>query len=172
MAKNFCQGSSKCISRVLSKTLRKNDKSNLYYYHLFWDFEWVYFWFWQKNSQVCRNSNLSVQSKNFEKILLNNWFFVFFGLWLENSVFFAGKFLVGLSKLLFTCPEKHLQSKISESKSWKLGDFRIIFEIFRTMAENIFQVWQNSNRWPEGTDYWKTFSKEKTSFFFRLWEIF
>ena len=166
MAKNFCQGSSKCISRVLSKILRKNDKSSLYYYHLFWDFECVYFWFWQKNSQVCRNSNLSVQSKNFEKNTLEQLVFRLFRTLTRKTCIFTGKFLVGLSKLLFTCPEKHLRSNISETKSWKLGDFRIIFEIFRTMAENIFQVWQNNNRCPEGTDYWKTFSKEKTSLFF------
>ena len=84
----------------------------------------------------------------------------------RKTCIFTGKFLVGLSKLLFTCPEKHLRSNISETKSWKLGDFGIIFEIFGTMAENIFRVWQNSNRCPEGTYYWKTFSKEKTSLFF------
>ena len=88
----------------------------------------------------------------------------------RKTCILTGKFLVGLSKLLFTCPEKHLRSNISETKSWKLGDFWIIFEIFGTMAENIFRVWQNSNRCPEGTDYWKTFSKEKTSLFFSVSE--
>ena len=86
----------------------------------------------------------------------------------RKTCIFTGKFLVGLSKLLFTCPEKHLRSNISETKSWKLRDFRIFFEIFGTMAEKIFifRVWQNSNRCPEGTDYWKLFSKENISLFF------
>ena len=122
--------------------------------------------FGKKNIQVCRNSNLSVESKDFEKILLNIWFFIFLWNLTRKTCFFTGKFLVGLSKLLFTCPEKHLRSNISETKSWKLGDFRIFFEFFGTMAENIFRVWQNSNRCPEGTDYWKTFSKEKISLIF------
>ena len=82
----------------------------------------------------------------------------------KKTCIFTEKFLAGLSKLLFTCPEKHLRSNVSERKSWKIGDFRIISEVFGTMAENIFQVWQNSNRCPEGTDYWKTFPKIKNSF--------
>ena len=86
----------------------------------------------------------------------------------RKTCIFTGKFLAGLSKLLFTCPVKHLRSNISERKSWKLGDFWMIFEVSGTMAENVFQVWQNSNRCPAGTVYWKTVSKEKNSIVFRF----
>ena len=98
-------------------------------------------------------------------------FRLFWTLTRKTSIF-TGKFLAGLSKLLFTCPEKHSRSNTLERKSWKLGDFRIIFEVFGTMVENVFQVWQNSNRCPAGTNYWKTVSKEKTLFFFRFWATF
>ena len=46
VGKKFWKGCQKDFSRVLNKTLRKNDKSNLYFYHLFQDFEWAFFWFW------------------------------------------------------------------------------------------------------------------------------
>ena len=60
----------------------------------------------------------------------------------------TGKFLAGLSKLLSTCTKEPLKSNISERKSWKLQDFRIVFEVFGTMAEKFYQGWQNSNRCP------------------------
>ena len=86
----------------------------MYYYHLFWDFEWVFFWFWQKNSQVCRNSNLSVESEDFEKILLNNWFFVFFGLWLEKPVFLQENFWQGCRNYFL-----HVQRNTYGATFWK-----------------------------------------------------
>ena len=48
LEKNFWKGCQKDFSRVLNKTLRKNDKSNLYFYHLFQDFEWAFFDFDKK----------------------------------------------------------------------------------------------------------------------------
>ena len=50
----------------------------------------------------------------------------------------TGKFLAGLSKLLSTCPREPLKSNISGRKSWKLQDFRIIFEVFWTMVEKFY----------------------------------
>ena len=74
---------------------------------------------------------------------------------------FTGKFLAGLSKLLSTCPKEPLKSNISERKSWKLQDFRIIFEVFGTMAEKFYQGWQNRNRCPL-EQYMKIFFKRET----------
>ena len=74
---------------------------------------------------------------------------------------FTGKFLAGLSKLLSTCTKEPLKSNISERKSWKLQDFRIVFEVFGTMAEKFYQGWQNSNRCPL-EQYMKFFFKRET----------
>ena len=131
-----------------------------------------FFWFWQKNCQVCRNTNLSVQRKKLKIILLNNWFFVFFGLRKEKNCIFTGKFLAVLSKLLSTFPEEHLRSKISERRSWKLKDFWIIFEVLGTMAENLFQAWQNSNRCPREQFMEIFFQKRKIRYFLRFWSFF
>ena len=99
---------------------------------------------------------------------MNNCFIVIFGLWQEKLVFLA-KFLARLSKALFTYPEEHLQSNIFERNSWKFEQFRITFEVFGTIAENLFQGWKNSNRCP-GNRFWekKTFSKEKNSLFYPI----
>ena len=78
---------------------------------------------------------------------------------------FSGKFFAGLSNLLFSCPEEHLQSNVSERKSWKLKDFWINFEVFGTMAENFFQSCQNSNRCPGEELIEKRFQKRKNHFF-------
>ena len=64
-AKKFMEGLLKV--RVLSKTLRKNDKIISFYYHPFWDSDWVFPDFVKQSSQVCRNSNLSVQRKDIKK---------------------------------------------------------------------------------------------------------
>ena len=102
------------------------------------------------------------------KKLLNTWFFVFFGFWKEKKCVFAGKFLAGLSKILSTCLVEHLQSKISECKSWKLEYFWIIFEVFGTMAEHFFQGWQNSKRFPREQFMKKIFEKRRIRYFFRF----
>ena len=75
---------------------------------------------------------------------------------------FTGKFFAGLSKLLSTCPKEPLKSNISERKSWKLQDFRIIFEVFGTMAEKFYRGWQNSNRCVRWNNIWKFFFKRET----------
>ena len=87
----------------------------------------------------------------------------------RKTCVFAGKFMAGLSKLLLTCPVEHLQSNISEWKSWKLGDFWIIFEIFGTISENLFRGWQNSNRCPREKFMEFFFQKRKIRYFFRFW---
>ena len=55
---------------------------------------WVsFFWFWQKNSQVCRNSNLTVHRKIvIEKTLEQLVFSSFFGLWQKKPVFLPESF--------------------------------------------------------------------------------
>ena len=89
----------------------------------------------------------------------------------RKTCVFAVKFLAGLSKILSTCPVEHLQSKFFEWKSWKLGDFRKIFEAFGTRMEKLFQGWQNSNRCPR-EQFMKTFfQKRKIRSFFRFCAI-
>ena len=85
----------------------------------------------------------------------------------RKTCVFAGKFLAGLSKILSTCPVEHLQIKFSEWKSWKLEDFRKIFEVFGTMAEKFSRVGKTAID-VRGYSLWKFFSKEKTSLFFPI----
>ena len=120
---------------------------------------WVsFFSFWQKNSQVCRNSNLCVHRKNVKKNTLEQLVFRLFLDFDKKTCVFTGKFLAMLSKLLSTCPGENLQSNISQRKSWKLQDFRIIFEVFGTMAENFFRVGKTAKD-IQGNSLWKKFFK-------------
>ena len=83
----------------------------------------------------------------------------------RKTCIFTERIFSRLSKLLSTCPEEHLRSNISETKSWKLGDFRIIFEVFGTMAENIFRV-TKQQKMSRGTAQRKSvFKKRKFRFF-------
>ena len=117
---------------------------------------------------MCWNSNISVQRNNVKKTVEQLVFRLFWILTRKTCVF-AWKFLAGLSKLLSTCPVEHLQINISEWKSWKLEDFRIIFENFGTMAENLFRGRQNSNRCPREKFMEFFFQKRKIRNFFRFW---
>ena len=78
---------------------------------------------------------------------------------------FTRKFLSRLSKLLSTCPEEHFQSNISERKSWKLQEFRIIFEVFGTMAANIFRVGETAKDVQGNSPKKKFFKKRRFRFF-------
>ena len=115
---------------------------------------------------MCRNSDLNIQRKEVTKKVLKNWFFCLFWILTREACIFTGKFLAGLSKLLSTYPEEHLQSNISERKSRKFEDFRIFFKTFGWMAKNIFQGWKTSNRRPGEPFMGKLFSKEKKSLIF------
>ena len=116
---------------------------------------------------MCWNSNPSVQRNNVKKTVEQLVFRLFWILTRKTCVF-AWKFLAGLSKLLLTCPVEHLQINISEWKSWKLEDFRIIFEIFGTMAENLFRGRQNSNSCPREKFMEFFFQKRKIRYFFPI----
>ena len=83
----------------------------------------------------------------------------------KKTRIFTRTFLAGLSKLLSTCPEEHFQSKISERKSWKLQDFRIIFEVFGSMAEKIFRVGKTLKDVRGNSPKKKFFKKRKFRFF-------
>ena len=87
----------------------------------------------------------------------------------KKSLCFCRKVLAGLSKILSTCPVEHLQIRFSEWKSWKLDDSRKSFEVFGTLAENLFQFWQNSNRCPREQFMKNFFLKRKIRYFFRFW---
>ena len=90
----------------------------------------------------------------------------------RKSCSFTGEILAVLSKLLSTCPKETLKSNISERKSWKLQDFRLIFEVFGTMAEIFFQGWQSTNRCPREHFCENFFPKRDIRYFFRFWAIF
>ena len=130
-----------------------------------------FFWFCQKNSQVCRNSNQVYRAKNVKNTLAK---LVFRFSWTltRKTCSFTGIFLAVLSKLLYTSPEEPLKSNISERKSWKLQDFRIVFEVFGTMAENFFQGWQNTNRCPREHFKKTFFQKRDIRYFFRFRAFF
>ena len=89
-----------------------------------------------------------------------------------KTCIFNGKFFAGLSNLLFTCPEDYLQSNVSERKSWKLKDFWLNFEVFGTMAENLFQGCQNSKRCSGKNLLKNVFKRENFIIFFRFWVVF
>ena len=90
----------------------------------------------------------------------------------RKTCFFNGKFFCRVVKPTFSCPEEHLQSNVSERKSWKHKDFWINFEVFGTMAEKFFQGCQNSNRCPGEELFEKRFQKRKNHFFFRFRAVF
>ena len=125
----------------------------------------------KKNSQVCRNGNQVYRAKIVKKYLEKLVFRFSWNL-TRKTCSFTAKFLAALSNILSTCPEEPLKSNISERKSWKLQDFRLIFEVFGTMAEIFFQGWQSTNRCPR-EHFMKTFfQKRDFRYFFRFWAIF
>ena len=89
----------------------------------------------------------------------------------RKTCVFAGKFLAGLSKILLTCPMEHLRRNISERKSWKLKDFWKIFEVFGTIADNIFKGWQHSIKCPRERFMEIFLNQKKSLFFFQFWAI-
>ena len=114
---------------------------------------------------MCRNHNLNVQKKNFIKKDLEHLIYRQFWTSTRKTCIFNGKIFAGLSNLLFTCPEEHLQSNVSERKSWKLKDFWINFENFGTMAEETFRVVKTAKD-VLGNSLWKKIFKNwKTRFF-------
>ena len=127
-----------------------------------------FLWCWQKKNPVCRNSNLSVQRKNVKKSTLEQLVCRFLWILTKETCIFIGKILAGLSKLLSMCPEKQLQSNISERGSWNFEGFWMVFEDFGTKAEILFQGWQSSKRCPGEQFVEKIFSKEKISLFFPI----
>ena len=144
-----------------AKLWDKNDWSKLYHYHFSRILNELFLILTKKGSQVCRNSNLNVQKKNV--IRKRSWTLDLspFLKSTRKACFVNGKFFAGLSKILFTYPEEHLQSNVSERKSYKLKDFWINFEVFGTTAENNFQGWQNSNKFQGEQFMEKSFSKKK-----------
>ena len=109
-----------------------------------------------------------MQRKKRRKITLEKMVFRLFWTLPRKSCIFTGKFFAGLSKLLSTCPKEHLESNISERKSWKLESFWIFFEFFGTNADNFFQCWQNSDICPREQFMDFFFKREKLAIFSNL----
>ena len=129
----------------------------------------IVFWFWQKKLVRCVETVIWVYGgKNVKKNCwtIGFWSFLDFE---KKNLGFCRKVFGRVAKNTMTCPVEHLQSKFSEWKSWKLEDFRKIFEVFGTRMEKLFQDWQNSNRCPR-EQFMKTFfPREKFALFFRFW---
>ena len=123
-----------------------------------------FFWFWQKKQSGVSKQYLNLQRKNVKKTL-EQLVFRLFWTFTRKTCVFTGTFLAGLSKLLSTCPEENFQSTISEMKSWKLQDFRIIFEVFGTMAEKFFRVGKRVKDVQGNSLKKKFFIKKKFAFF-------
>ena len=132
---------------------------------------WVSFArFWQKKVVRCVETVSQVYRRNtWIKILPNEWFFVFFGfLARKTCVCFYLKVFDRVVKTFFYVFRGTLQNIISERESWKFEDFWINFEVSRTIAENLFQGCQSSNRCPGEQFIEKSSSKEKNSLFFPI----
>ena len=119
----------------------------------------------KKNVRCVETVIKSTEGKTSKNTLEKLVFRLFWNLTRKNCIY-TRKFLAGLSKLLSTFPEEHLRRNISERKSWKLKNFWIIFEVLGTMAENIFQGWQISNRCPREQFMESFFFKREKFVFF------
>ena len=108
------------------------------------------------------------RGKNVKKFV-EQFVFRLFWILTRKSCDFAGKFLAGLSKILWRVQWNTYRAKFPIRKSWKLEDFRIVFEVFGTMAENNFQCWQNSNRCPREQFLKTFFLKRRIRYFFQFW---
>ena len=93
----------------------------------------------------------------------------------RKSCIFTERFSSRLSKLLSTCPEEQFQSTISERKSRKLQDFRIIFEVSGQWRKT-FSGLAKQQKMSRGTAQRKSFLKgesfafsdsERFSYFWR-----
>ena len=150
------------------QNFEKNYSSNFHYYHLFWDFQWLFSDFGKNKLVRCVETVIWVYGgKNFKKNCrtIGFWSFLDFE---KKNLGFCRKVFGRVAKNTLTCPVEHLQSKFSEWKSWKLEDFRKVFEVFGTRMEKLFQGWQNSNRCPR-EQFMKTFfPKRKIRSFFPI----
>ena len=152
----------KCISRVFRKFLRKKLINVIFTIIISFGTFNEFSRFWQKNSQVCWSSNLSVQRKKRQIKLLNNWFF---GFWQEKPVFLQENFWQGCQKNFRRVQRNTYRSNFPNGS---LENSRI-FEKFLKLSG---QWWKNFSRVGKtaidvrGNILWKSFSKEKNSLFF------
>ena len=95
------------------------------------DFQWIFSDFGKKISQVCWNSNLSVQRKKCQKNLLNNWLFVFLD-FDKKILWFCRKVFGRVVKKAFdlssgTLTEQHFRMEVLKTRGfsdnfWKFRD--------------------------------------------------
>ena len=91
--------------------------------------------------------------------------FVFRLFWILTRKYFCRKVFARVVKNTFDLSSGTLTEQHFRMKSWKLEDFRINFGVFGTMAENLFQCWQNSNGCPREHFMRNFFQKRKIRFF-------
>ena len=156
------------ISRVLSKTLRKNDQSIFHYYHLFWTFN-EFFRILAKNLVRCVETVIKAYiCKNVKK---NCWTIGFSSFWdfdKRNLCFCRKMFWQGCQKNFRRVQWNTYRAIFPNGslENWRI--FEKIFEVFGTMMEKLFQGWQNSNRCPR-EQFMKTFfHKRKIRSFFPI----
>ena len=129
------------------------------------DFQWVFSDFGKKISQVCWNSNLSVQRKKYQKNLLNNLFFVFFGFWQENPVILQESFWQGCQKNFRLVQWNTYRATFPDGSLENSRFFGSILKFSGQWWKTFFSVGKTAID-IHGNSLWKLFSKEKNSLFF------
>ena len=99
------------------------------------------------------------------KMTLEQLVFRLLGTLTRKTCIFTERFFSRLSKLISTCPGEHFQGKISERKSWKLQDFRIIFWSFRDNGGKHFQGGETAKDVQGNSPKKSVFKKRKFRFF-------
>ena len=134
------------------------------------DFQWIFSDFGKKISQVCWNSNLSVQRKRCQKNLLNNWFFVFLD-FDKKILWFCRKVFGRVVQNTFDVSSGTLTEQIFRMEVLETRGFSKNFWSFRDNGGKVFQTWQNSNRCPREQFMKNFFRKRKIRSFFRFCAI-
>ena len=126
---------------------------------------WVrFFWFWQKNGQVCRKSNLSVQRKNVKKIL-NNWFFVIFGFLQEKLVFSTEIFRQDCQNYVLRVHRNTYRATFLKWNLEKLRTFGWFLKFSGQRRETFLRLGKTVIDVP-GNSLWKNFFQRENFVFF------
>ena len=127
--------------------------------------------FGKKNSQVCRNSNLSVHMKNVEK---NSWT-IGFSSFLEydkKNLYFYTKVFGRVVKTTFYVSRGTLSEQTFWKEVLKTSGLSDNFWSFRDNGGKHFQGWRSSKRCPGEQPKEKVFLKRESFDFLRFWAIF
>ena len=134
---------------------------------------WVsFFWFWQKNSQVCRNSNLSVQSKKVEKFTVEQMVFRLFWTLTTKTCFLAESFLQGCQNYFLRVQRINYRATFLKRGLEILKVFGWFLKILGQWRKTFFRVGKTAKD-VRGNSLWKIFfQKRNFCYFFRFWAFF